>query len=265
MQIPRGSTSVILPIKVLDTALANGSGKVDLTYLTAGLSIAVRAENQAAPTVYATSASNVQDVTTLGTYQAPSTGKARIKEISAGFQAGDYEIHLADSWYALASVRWLLLTLNGGSGAAQTDLLIELTDTVTAVIAGLGSTANVTVIGPVISSSLLSLVRGDDYYQNDGRALSFSASNWPSLTGASVAMSFRNLGTGVNDLANKAGTIPVAGSGSQTVRFELATAETAILTPGARYEFDVQATLATSSHKTTLLRGRVTVGADYSS
>jgi len=122
--------------------------------------------------------------------------------------------------------------------------------------------AGVTVSSPVATGGrLLVLVRGDDYLAADGRALEWSSDDWPDLTGAAVALTARSKTTGEVALS-AAGEVTVAGAGSQTVRVELPTAATSLLSAGtARLEFDVQATLAGGSI-VTLVLGLVSVLAD---
>lgn len=119
---------------------------------------------------------------------------------------------------------------------------------------------DVTSVGPVISSEEVALVRGDDYFNADGRALTFSSTGWPDLTGV-ISLSF----TGRGDPSDVIGFITtgsavMAGSSSQTVRFEVASSQTINLGAGA-YKFDVAAVLS-NAHKATLAIGSLTLYAD---
>lgn len=111
-------------------------------------------------------------------------------------------------------------------------------------------------------SANLTLVRGDDYYNADGRAIAFvdSSLNWPDLTGASVQLTLTPTGGGT--AVTVSGTIS-SPTTNKAVRFDLSAATTGGLVIGAgAYRYDVQAAL-TSTHKVTLARGSVTVFADY--
>jgi hypothetical protein len=135
---------------------------------------------------------------------------------------------------------------------------------VTNALAGGGPPA-VTVVTPVLSGGNMQIVRGDDYANADGRALTFNISDptgsgLPSLTGATV-----RLKTGLPNRPNLPnlnviGTVVTATGTTRTVRFELTSAQTAVLVPIAYY-FDVEATLSTG-RVITLLQGQCIVLAD---
>ncbi len=127
-----------------------------------------------------------------------------------------------------------------------------------------GAPPAVTIVSPVLSSGNVQIVRGDDYANADGRALTFDISDpgnfLPSLAGATV-----RLKTGLPNRPNLAvlnvtGTVVTATGTTRTVRFELTSAQTAVLVPIA-YNFDVEATLSTS-RVITLLQGQCIVLAD---
>lgn len=121
--------------------------------------------------------------------------------------------------------------------------------------------ASVTVTSPVAEDENITLTRGDDYSNSDGAALAFSVDGAPDLTGSTVTMVMRD-GAGNLGMA-KAGTLVSTGGATQTFRFEPTAAETGVLQSGSpAYVFDVQATLS-SGRKRTLVRGEVTVLADY--
>lgn len=112
----------------------------------------------------------------------------------------------------------------------------------------------ITYPAPPVSGSL-TLVRGDDYLALDARELTFSSSDWPDLTGATVRMTMRRraeaFGSGSDPILLSVTDVPasrIAGSGAQTVVFELINTDTTVLIPGtAAGKWDVQATLAGGS------------------
>lgn len=83
--ITRGVTSVKERWVIPDSSSIIGAGNTGLTYNSINLVIKVIRAGSAAPTSYAQSAGNIEDITTLGTYQAPSTSsKCRFKHVANG-------------------------------------------------------------------------------------------------------------------------------------------------------------------------------------
>jgi hypothetical protein len=123
----------------------------------------------------------------------------------------------------------------------------------------------VSVVGPVPLGGNITIVRGDEYNNADGRALEWStvaATDWPDLTGATIVLTARNSSGGT---LTKAGSVVTPGGVNKKVRVELVAADTSGLTLGLNeYSFDIQATLSPSGRKVTLVRGFITVLADYS-
>jgi hypothetical protein len=124
----RGTTSIILRVKIRDSTVATGAGKTGLTSSSSGLIISTIANNEATATVYTQAATNIETITTLGTYAAPTTSKCRFKEVDATNHKGVYEIQLADARFAVANARTLLISISGVTGMAETDVLIPLRD-----------------------------------------------------------------------------------------------------------------------------------------
>lgn len=120
----RGQGSIILRVKILNSSVATGAGLTGLTSASAGLIISTIADNESAPTVY--SGSNLETITTLGTYAAPTAGKARFKEVDSTNHRGVYEVQLADARYAVSGAKSLLVSISGAANAAECDALIPL-------------------------------------------------------------------------------------------------------------------------------------------
>jgi len=126
----------------------------------------------------------------------------------------------------------------------------------------------ITVTQPVSSNgALLSLVRGDDYKAEDGRAITFTSTRWPDLTSATelritVRRRVEAFGgdgedsvwaTSLDEEADR-----IVGAETQSLTFVLTAAQTAEMVPATSAgKFDVQATIA--GRVVTLLIGRVTV------
>jgi hypothetical protein len=128
-----------------------------------------------------------------------------------------------------------------------------------------------TVIQPVEvgDQTRLTLVRGDDYAAADGRALQFTADDWPNLTGLSEAKLTARHRSADMKLFEKTDLVSarILGSGTQKLVFELTPAQTGTLPPtpfkklaANEVKFDVQAIV--SDRILTLVRGTVDVVED---
>lgn len=122
-----GITSVIIRVKILDTSKTDGSGLAGLTNASSGLVISTIANNEATPTVYTVAAGDIETITTLGTYAAPTASKCRFKEVHATNHKGTYEIHLADARWSVADAKSLQITVYGAANALQVDAEYQLT------------------------------------------------------------------------------------------------------------------------------------------
>jgi hypothetical protein len=94
--ILNSGTSIILRVRLTDTSQVP---KTAMTYASSGLVIAALANNLAAASGgrYTVAGSTIEDITTIGTYAAPTATKCRFKEVDATYHPGLYEIHLADA------------------------------------------------------------------------------------------------------------------------------------------------------------------------
>jgi hypothetical protein len=121
-----GSASNILRVKILDSTSTSGAPLAGLTFSSTGMIISTIASNEATPTIYTVAAGNVETISTLGTFAAPTTNKCRFKEVDATNHKGLYEIQIADARFAVASARSLIVTISGATNAVQVDLEIDL-------------------------------------------------------------------------------------------------------------------------------------------
>lgn len=103
-----------------------GIGLTGLTEVSAGLIISTIADNEATTTRYRASSSEIETITTLGTFAAPSTNKCRFKEVDATNHKGLYEIQLADARVAVASARKLVVSWTGATNLLDGDYEILL-------------------------------------------------------------------------------------------------------------------------------------------
>ena len=93
----RGSLSNIFTVFIPDNSSTTGAGLTGLSSSSTNLQVSVRRELSSTVTVYKQSASNIESITTLGTFAAPTASKCRFKEIDNASLKGWYEIQLADS------------------------------------------------------------------------------------------------------------------------------------------------------------------------
>ncbi len=128
LSVEHSATGVILRVKLLDSSVTTGAGLTGLTYASAGLKISAIADTEASSVVYAQGSSNIEDITTLGTFAAPTASKCRFKPVDATNHPGVYEIQLANSRYSVSSARSLLVSVNGATNLAQCDFVVQLDD-----------------------------------------------------------------------------------------------------------------------------------------
>ena len=159
------------------------------------------------------------------------------------------------SGHAVAGSTGAALTAAGGA----TDFLgVQVPGSYASGTAGyiLGSInpAQVTVTSPVATDGTsITVVRGDDYLDTDGRALTFTGATWPTLTAGTVALIVDTSGTPTS----YNGTITAATS----CYVELTTTQTTALSARRTYDYDLQATLS-NGHIVTLVQGTLLVNED---
>ncbi len=120
--LKKGTTSLMLPVFVPDKT-APGSGNIGLN--NTHFKISTRREGDAAETV-----NTVETITTLGTYQAPTSAThIRIREMDAVNAPGHYEMHVRNELLATGA-RWakILLFDAGSNNIPAVNTEIQLTD-----------------------------------------------------------------------------------------------------------------------------------------
>lgn len=122
-----GQGGIILRIKILDASRTDGGGLAALTHTTTGLVISTIADSESAPTSYSSAGGTIESVATLGTYQAPTSGKCRFRELHPALHRGIYEIQLPNARYAVATAKGLVVSVSGPVDAVECDVLIPLT------------------------------------------------------------------------------------------------------------------------------------------
>jgi len=144
--------------------------------------------------------------------------------------------------------------LPGAYGAGTAGQIVG--DNVDGLAALIGS-GSITVVSPVSEDGgTITIVQGDDYNNSDGRALEWFSDDWPDITGASITLHIEDSG----GTYSEAGSVVTGGSGTQTVRVELPSADTATLDAGFQ-KFHLEAVL-TSGRVVTLATGVAHVIAD---
>ena len=244
------SESYLLPLR--DTAGDPITGKVKagfaLRYYVDGVSTA-------------TTAVTITEVGTSGDYRVgvpdPTDNTDHVLVIEDGGALG-----VPDGW--LVTVEWparirnaeLVAAVWAASTRTLTSFGALVADVTAAVAAAVWSFATRTLTsfsgtavysGPVEPTGDVTIVRGDDYAAADGRSLTWTDATWPSLTGATITMTARDLADAV--LFTKTGAVVSASS----IRVELTPTQTTI--PVGSHRFDVQAARGPAGRIVTLQLG----------
>jgi hypothetical protein len=104
-----------------------GQGLTGLTSASSGLIISTICDNEATATTYTVAGSNVETITTLGTFAAPSSSKCRFKEVDATNHPGVYEFQFADARFSVASAKRLIVSVSGATSLLGADYEVQLT------------------------------------------------------------------------------------------------------------------------------------------
>jgi hypothetical protein len=110
-------TSVMFRRKLVSSS--TGQGLTGLSSSSAGLIISTIQDDEATATAYTQAAGNIETITTLGTYAAPTSGKCRFKEVDATNHPGVYEFQFADARFA--SCKKVIISVSGASGLLEAD------------------------------------------------------------------------------------------------------------------------------------------------
>lgn len=149
-------------------------------------------------------------------------------------------------------------TDTGGGGGGDCDTKEEIAEEVWANVPAQG--VYITVVGPLLPSGDISLVAGDDYLTIDGTSIPFTIVGQPSLVGATVLFTTYCFDTGARVVVLE--DIECEVVDATHILLPLESDETSLLVPGSNYRFDIQATLASGSHKT-LTNGKLFTQESY--
>ncbi len=105
---------------------STGVGLTGLSSASSGLIISTICDNEATATAYTVAATNIETITTLGTYAAPTASKCRFKEVDATNHKGLYEFQFADARFSVASAKKLVISVTGATNLLDADYEIQL-------------------------------------------------------------------------------------------------------------------------------------------
>ena len=112
--VEHSSTSVVLRVGLYHSS--TGQGLTGLTHNSSGLIISTITDNEASATAESVAGTDdIEDISVLGTYAAPTSGKVRFKEVDATNHKGLYEIQLADARFAVSSAKTLFISITGAT------------------------------------------------------------------------------------------------------------------------------------------------------
>lgn len=120
-----GSTSVKFRLKLRHAT--TGAGIAGLAHSSAGLIISTILDNEASPTAYTQAAGNIEDITTLGTWAAPTSGKCRFKEVDSTNHLGLYEFQFENARFSVAGSKVLVISVRGAANLFDADYEVDLT------------------------------------------------------------------------------------------------------------------------------------------
>lgn len=139
---------------------STGAGVTGVVRTDTDLKIAVIADNSDTATSY-TGNTDVQDITTLGTYEAPTASNCRFKEVDSTNLPGMYELQFEKASFAASGAEILYgIISHGGGDFEETAFLVDLAAPPTGVILK-GSAQSGTATTIVLASGAIS--NDDDY------------------------------------------------------------------------------------------------------
>lgn len=160
-----GSISNIFRIKIFDSSSVEGAGLIGLSSSSSGLIISLIGSSEATTTAYTASGSLIETITTLGVYQAPTSGKIRFKEVDSTNHPGLYEVHTADAKSAISGSNELIMEILGAVNVVEKIVRIKLdANIVSDVVTDLSNSTN----GLGALKTLIDLVNTDLANTTDG-------------------------------------------------------------------------------------------------
>ncbi len=142
------ATSNTVRVFIADSSVTTGVGLTGVVYTSTGLVIDLIADNSATAYHYKSAATaTIEDITTIGTFAAPSASNCRFKAVDATNFPGLYEIQFLDGVFDDASCKSLIGKVSGVTNMALTLFEIQLVafDPQSATDLGLSSVAAILV------------------------------------------------------------------------------------------------------------------------
>ncbi len=121
------ATSNMVRVFIADSSSSTGAGLTGAAYNSSGLVIDLIPDNASSGYHYKSAATaTIEDVTTVGTYQAPSASNCRFKEVDATNFPGLYEIHFLNGVFDDSGCKALIGRVAGVTNMAPTFFEIQL-------------------------------------------------------------------------------------------------------------------------------------------
>lgn len=114
----------VIRVVIGDSTVTTGVGLTGLTHNSASLIISTIKIGEAVATAYTQAAGNIESLAVFGTYETPTAGKCRFREVDATNHPGLYEIHIADARFASDSL--LGVTISGTTGLRETTFEVQM-------------------------------------------------------------------------------------------------------------------------------------------
>jgi hypothetical protein len=127
MFILRKHSATSNAVRVMLRNSSTGAGLTGLTEASSGLVVATICDVEAATTRYRAGSSEIETISSLGTFATPTAGKCRFKEVDATNHPGLYELQFADARFSVSNAKTLRLTISGAASLITKDVTIQLT------------------------------------------------------------------------------------------------------------------------------------------
>lgn len=119
----KAATGHILRVKLYDSSITTEPrGLTGLGFASANLLISTIGDTEASPTFY--TGLNIEAVSVIGTYAAPTASKCRFVEVDAVHHPGLYEIHLGTARFNVTG--GLTISISGATNLVQEDIRVKL-------------------------------------------------------------------------------------------------------------------------------------------
>lgn len=111
-----GQTSNIFRFKLWETGLDHTS---------TGLIISTMVDVEASAVAYTVASSNIETITTLGTFATPTASKCRFKEVDSTNHPKLYEFQIADARFSVSQSQRVIITVTDGTNSVDYEVLLD--------------------------------------------------------------------------------------------------------------------------------------------